>query len=76
DADSETLNNSHSYLINGTNVFAASQDDVEADRKGQRGHKAQHGSIISLSGLKCAHLGRSNLNRSIVPRHGNIELQR
>jgi hypothetical protein len=30
-------NNSHSDFIDGTDVFAVKQNDVEAGRKGQRG---------------------------------------
>jgi hypothetical protein len=55
---SEVLNNSQSYLIDGSHIFAASQEKVEADRKGQRGQKTEHDENIPAPDLKCAFINR------------------
>jgi hypothetical protein len=33
-------------LLHGKSVFAAKQDHIETDRKGQRGQHAKHSSIV------------------------------
>jgi len=43
-------------LIDGSYIFAASQDNVEADRKGQRGQKAEQTVSVALPDLKCTFL--------------------
>lgn len=41
-------------LIGDICIFAATQNIVEADRKGQHGQEAQHGVSVGLRDLKCA----------------------
>jgi hypothetical protein len=52
----EMLTDSQNDLISGSNISAARQDNVEADRKGQRGQQAEHGWSIIAANLKCAFL--------------------
>jgi len=51
---SQILNCGHSYPMGGIGEFAVRKQNVEADRKGQRGQQAQHGATVDLGGLKCA----------------------
>jgi len=51
---SEASNDGDSDFIDGADVFAVKQDDVEAGRKGQRGQNAQHMAIVSPRDLRCA----------------------
>ena len=37
---SEMLEDGKGYLLGGVGIFAVKEQDVEADRKGQRGHHA------------------------------------
>ncbi|MGA7182365.1 MAG: hypothetical protein WBY67_03505, partial [Pseudolabrys sp.] len=54
-AASEASNDSHSNLVDGTDVFALKEQDVEAGLKGQ---KAEHEAIVSPKTLRCACLKR------------------
>ena len=63
-AASEALENSHSDFVDGADVFAVHDQDVEAGRKGQRGQYAQqHVKSVSPDNLRCACLEHDELNR-------------
>jgi len=55
---SETVESNQSELMDGAGVPAVEEKNVEADRKGQRGHKAQHPLRVDPGDLKCAYLDR------------------
>jgi hypothetical protein len=48
-------------LLDGMGVFAVKQEKIEADRKGQRGHKAQHALRVGPGDLKSACCDRLDL---------------
>ena len=58
------LNDSHSEFVDGADVFAVKEKDVETGRKGQRGQNAQqHVKSVSPDNLRCACLEHDELNQ-------------